>query len=154
MFDKQIADFNYKLLNNILISRDYLSRWKNDSSTCLYCKHPNETIRHLLYDCKNVKKIWNIVSIILHFVVSWKHVIVGLYKEISNTITIYNNVISYVALRIYKYKMWCRINNDIEKPEDIISHVKTSTKMFYLALKKSKFSNFNIDMFRLLFEKL
>lgn len=101
-----------------------------------------------------MKKIWNIVSIILHFVVSWKHVIVGLYKEISNTITIYNNVISYVALRIYKYKMWCRINNDIEKPEDIISHVKTSTKMFYLALKKSKFSNFNIDMFRLLFDKL
>lgn len=154
MFDKQIADFNYKLLNNILISREYLSKWKNDSSACLYCKHSNETIKHLLYDCTNVKKIWNIVSIILHFVVSWKHVIVGLYKEINNKVIVYNNVISFVALRIYKYKMWCRINDDIEKPEDIISHVKTSTKIFYLALKKSKYSNFNIDMLRLLFEKL
>lgn len=56
MFDKQIADFNYKLLNNILISREYLSKWKNDSSACLYCKHSNETIKHLLYDCTNVKK--------------------------------------------------------------------------------------------------
>lgn len=56
MFDKQIADFNNKILNNILINRDYFSRWKIDSSTRLYCKHPNETIKHLLYDCMDVKK--------------------------------------------------------------------------------------------------
>lgn len=61
--DKQISDFYNKPLNNILINRDNLRTWKNDSSTCFYCKPHNETIRHLLYAMIVImwKKIYRIL---------------------------------------------------------------------------------------------
>ena len=78
--DKHIAEFSYKLFNNILCNNAYVSKWKKDiKNECTHCKQI-ETIKHLIYECDNVKNIWNIVSSYLSFEVKWKHIVVGFFS--------------------------------------------------------------------------
>ena len=46
---------------------------------------------------------------ILKFDVSWKHIVVGFDHEMNEKAIKFTNLISFLALRIYKYKMRCRI---------------------------------------------
>ena len=48
---------------------------------------------------------------ILNFSVLWKHIVIGFYEE-SNSKTIFlNTIITYIAYKIYKFKMSRRIQN-------------------------------------------
>ena len=51
-FDKNISDFNYRMLKYLLNNRNYLSKWKDISNMCPYCKDCVETNKHLLYECQ------------------------------------------------------------------------------------------------------
>ena len=58
MYEKRIAEFNYKLLNDILNNNVYVSKWNKDVSPfCTFC-NIEEDIKHVLYDCEIVKPIW------------------------------------------------------------------------------------------------
>lgn len=58
MYEKRIAEFNYKLLNDILNNNVYVSKWNRDVSPfCSFC-NIEEDIKHVLYDCEIVKPIW------------------------------------------------------------------------------------------------
>lgn len=71
--DKQLSDFNYRLLNNILCNNAYLCKWKVDvKPECRMC-NKMETSYHLIYECKNVLLIWRLLSEFLSFDVKWKH---------------------------------------------------------------------------------
>ena len=153
-FDKKIADFNYRLLNNLLNNRNYLSKWKNISNLCPHCKECVETNKHLLYECQNVKKIWKMVGEIVKFEVSWKVITVGFYNETNEKTILLNNLVSFIALRIYKYKMWCRIEETIESSDKISCHLKNSLNTFYFALKRSKYKQWKLDIFKKLGERL
>ena len=72
---------------------------------CSVCFTHVEISRHLIYECKNVAQIWKIVSASLNFDVSWKHIILGFYLENNKKVRTQNNLISYIACRIYKRKM-------------------------------------------------
>ena len=81
--DKKIAEFNYKLLNNIFCNYLYLSKWNaNKTSTCETC-NKDEDKKHLIFDCLtcNSIRIWEIISISLLIDIQWKYVIVGFYNE-------------------------------------------------------------------------
>ena len=100
-----------------------------------------------MYECQNVKEIWNVSNKILKFDVSWKHIVVGFYHEMNekkNTI-IFTNLISFLALRIYKYKMWCRIDEKNESSEEILCNVKYFLNTFYSALQRSKYKLWKIE---------
>ena len=44
--DKHVAEFNFKLLYNILSYNAYISKWnRNVSNLCMYCKHV-ENMKH------------------------------------------------------------------------------------------------------------
>ena len=46
-----IREFNYKLINNIIPSGYWLSKWKRDiSEKCAICNQL-ETTQHMLFDC-------------------------------------------------------------------------------------------------------
>ena len=66
-------------------------------------------ICQLQYEVQNVKEMWNVSNKILKFDVSWKHIVVGFYHKMNEQTIIFNNLISFLALRIYKYTIWCRI---------------------------------------------
>lgn len=57
MYENRIAEFNYKLLNDILNNNVYVSKWNKDVSPfCTFC-NTEEDIKHLSYDCEIVKPI-------------------------------------------------------------------------------------------------
>ena len=79
--DKSIADFNHRLLHNLLNYNNQLSKWKRDvSPLCTLC-NVVENCKHLIIHCKNVVNIWLKASHILRFNVSWKHIVVGFYLK-------------------------------------------------------------------------
>ncbi len=60
--DKKLAEFNYKVLCNILYTRAKLSKFKNNiTEECPYCNEPQNT-RHLILECQRVSHIWAIVG--------------------------------------------------------------------------------------------
>ena len=82
IFDKSVAEFNFKLLNNILNSHYMVSKWNKEvQSYCSVCFTQEENSRHLIYECRNVSQMWNIVYATLNFDVSWKHIILGFYYK-------------------------------------------------------------------------
>lgn len=101
-----------------------MSKWKKDiSNQCVHCKQI-ENIKHLLFECNNVKNIWNTVSNLLSFKIQWKHIVVGFFYEKSDKTKSLNLLITYVAYRIYKQKMLCRLDSMNETECNIYNHVK------------------------------
>ena len=85
IFDKEIAEFNHKLLNNILCNNFYLSKWKHDVTMyCKNCTNEVENTKHLLYECNNIKQIWYIIGTVLNFDIKWKHIVIGFYQGDSD----------------------------------------------------------------------
>ena len=74
-----------------------------------------EDIKHLLYDCMHVQYTWKMLSLVLSFKVQWTHVILGFYFEQNSKLCFLNTVISFLAFKIYKYKMYCRLQNKVVK---------------------------------------
>ena len=45
MDDRKLAEFNYKLINNILINKAYLSKWISETNAnCSFCNQKEDTI--------------------------------------------------------------------------------------------------------------
>ena len=122
ILDKNVAKFNYKLLHNLLSNR-YLVSIDNK---CILCNDEIENNMHLIYDCRNAQQIWKSFSTCLKFDIDWKHIIIGFYDEINDKTILLNNLISYIACRIYKFKKCCRIKGDNESSQNITSHIKTA----------------------------
>ena len=107
-----------------------------------------ETCEHLIYNCSNVQSLWKLLSLYLNFDVKWKHIAVGFYFEKNRKTLDLNFIISFIAFRIYKYKMYCRLNSLDETRYNIFQHVKFSVMKYAKILK-----NLNVLAEYRLFEK-
>lgn len=77
-------------------------------------------------------------SFVCKFNIKWKHVVIGFYFEFNQNTNLLNNFISFIALKIYKYKMFCRIENTQETEASLINNVKKCTIFWYRTIKYSK----------------
>ena len=137
------------MINNILYNRSIVSKWKPDIDTyCQQC-HTVEDNKHLILNCENVKNIWTIVSAVLNIDIKWKHIVLGFYSEQNIKICLLNNIISFISYRIYKYKMYCRLEDLSESSFAIQKHIKHECYKTYLTYKVC-YKNVNF----LLLEKL
>ena len=142
--DKNVAEFNYKLLNNLLCNDYYLSKWKiGHTMYCKVCPADIEFTQHLIYSCSNVQRIWNIVRLILNFEIKWKHIVLGFYHGKSDYIDFLNFLISFIACKIYKYKMFCRLESLDENSYNISANVKSALHVLHriYLYKGYRFSN-------------
>ncbi len=100
--ERKIGEFNYKLLCNILCTRDKISKWNNNiSKNCQYC-NSEHSVKHLLFECPRVVNLWQIISAALKFNVKYHHIIIG--SPVTNDYIISRNlVLSYSAYSIYKF---------------------------------------------------
>ena len=129
--DKQLAEFNYKLLNNLLNNNKSVSTWnKNVSSLCNFCQQQEDT-KHLIFECKNVKDIWKITGDFLKSNINWKHIVIGYFLDETRTTKILNHVISYVAYLIFKVKMKLRLENKSETEIVILQYAKHNLLYYY-----------------------
>ena len=145
IFDRYISEFNYKLLNNILSCNSLLCKFKiRDNENCMYCIHESENIKHLLFDCRNVQSLWYEMGILLNIRIQWKHLIIGFYIEKNDKTFFFNNFISFIAFKIYKYKMYCRIHNKTEDEIGLKCYIKNSLVILINVLKNlNQMENFN-----------
>ena len=64
-----------------------------------------ENTKHLIFECVNIQNIWKILSAAIRFDIQWKHIVIGFFLEYNEKVSIFNNIISFIACRIYKYKI-------------------------------------------------
>ena len=140
--DKNVAEFNYKLLHNLLCNNYLLSKWKKDvDRNCNFCGNVIENNLHLILECQNVRKVWNTVEMVLEINIRWKHVVLGFFHEDNYKVRSLNFVISFFAFRIYKTKMMLRMEDKNESVYNLLMHVKLDCHKTYLILKKSKYNS-------------
>ena len=84
---------------------------------------------------------WFEVSAILNFDVKWRHIIVGFYLEENSKVALYNTLLSFIAYRIYKYKMYCRIDNINETEYNVKCSVRNSlATLFTIPLFNNRYT--------------
>ena len=60
MPEKKLAEFNYKIMHNILICGKYLSKWVDSiNEKCEICENVHD-IPHMLFGCKLAQYIWQL----------------------------------------------------------------------------------------------
>jgi hypothetical protein len=91
IFDKSVAEFNFKMLRNLLSCNMYISKWKNINKNCPYCG-TNKSIEHLIFNCNLSKDIWRYISDKVHFDITWKIIVIGFYSECNNVTYTFNNI--------------------------------------------------------------
>ena len=96
--ETKIAEFNYKVLHNILACNQNLFRWKKSTSkACIYCKFHLQDTKHLIWECNSVKTVWQKVSQVLKTNITWQHIVIGINGNLQA-----NLIISVVSFLIYK----------------------------------------------------
>lgn len=146
--DKNVAEFNYKLLHNLLCNNYLLSKWKKDvHRNCTFCADVIENNAHLIFECQNVRQIWNTVEMVLEIDIRWKHIVLGFFHEDNPKVHTFNFVISYIAFRIYKSKMMLRLENKTESVNNLLIQVKLDCYRTYLTLRKSKYDFLDHKLF-------
>ncbi len=106
--DRKLAEFNYKVICNIIYTRSKLSKWnKQLSDKCVFCEQIQDT-KHLLFDCPRVKNAWVLIGSILNMSIRYKHIVLGDTPN-SSFIKSRNLVINYISYSIYK--MWILSEN-------------------------------------------
>jgi hypothetical protein len=93
-----------------------------------------ETCEHLIYNCSNVQSLWKLLSLYLNVDVQWKHIAVGFYFEKNRKTLDFNFIISFIAFKICKYKMYCRLEKKDKNEFEIRNHVKLSPAYYSSAL--------------------
>lgn len=75
----------------------------------------------------------------------WKTV-VGFFYDFTGTTKTFNNVISFVGYKLYKYKIKCRLQNEIPNENALLYTLKSSLYYFYFitASAKSVISSYKI----------
>ncbi len=106
--DKKLAEFNYKVLCNIIYTRSKLAKWnKQITNKCVFCDQIQDT-KHLLFECPRVENAWSLIGSILNLSIKYKHIVIG---DIPNNpyIKSRNLVLNYISYSLYK--MWILSEN-------------------------------------------
>ena len=144
--DKQLSEFNFKILHNLLNNNKSVSMWnKNVSEKCNYC-FLIEDVKHLIFDCKNVKRIWEVARNVCQINIQWKHIVVGYFLVENRNTQLFNLLISVIAFLIYKIKMKLRFEQRLESDMEINIYVKNNLLYYYEIYKKLE-TRLNVKLF-------
>ena len=103
--DKNMSEFNFKILNNILPCNMNLLKWKRkDSDLCSLCNVP-EDIPHMLYYCKYARSIWDAINAKANFMIQASDVILG-----CNLNDLEVSIVTFISY--FLYKMWLKNSFD------------------------------------------
>lgn len=147
IYDKRICEFNYKMLNNTVCCNSFLFKCKyRSSASCNMCSE-NEDVKHLIFECEHVKMIWSTLSLVIGFDIQWKHVILGFYFERNTKIRYFNTIVSFIAYKIFKYKMCCRSQKKTETYNELVLYLKNNIRYnIDVLVNMSKIQMFKINI--------
>jgi hypothetical protein len=108
MEDKTLAEFNFKLLHNILPNRKYLYKYKNiNNESCLSCGEIEDTY-HILMNCKHIKPKLKKIMNTLNVEFSIKEQFLNNYETKTQWIS---TLLHYISLKIGSRYKTIKINN-------------------------------------------
>ena len=96
---KKIAETNFKILHGILPCGENLKRWKIKVNSYCYICNENETILHLIFNCRYSNHIWQKIQYILNRDLTSYYIICGLNNKGDEPV---NFLISLISHCIYK----------------------------------------------------
>ena len=122
--------FQYKCLNGILYLNNSLYKMKlSDTPLCPYCQEAKETISHLFYECRETKKLWNNIKLILKNVlhlppISLQSAVIGFLDISKDDFKLANTVLLSFKLTLYTNRYKKKIDtkeiiNNLSKRENI-----------------------------------
>ena len=127
----KLREFNFKLIHNLVPCGYSLSKWNTSvSQFCFLCDH-NETVSHMLFECEQIKIIWDNISQSVNFKISLKEIICG-YTNFDNSkiVKTINYIITLVAYAIFKKNSKCKFENIEYKIESVIYQIINDIKSF------------------------
>lgn len=147
IYDKRICEFNYKILNNTVCCNSFLLKCKyRSSAACNMCSE-TENVKHLIFECEHVKMIWSTLSLAIGFDIQWKHVILGFYFDRNTKIRYFITIVSFIACKIFKYKMCCRSQKKTETYNELVLYLKINIRYnIDVLVNMSKIQMFRINI--------
>ena len=106
----------------------------NISENCVFCNDLN-TAKHLLFDCRKVKVIWQKIGDVMKLDIKWKHILLGF--SIENKIGKIRNIIITIICKAI-HSNWSRHceNNRILEKTNIKAIVAYKLKFYSKILEK------------------
>ena len=103
--DNKLSEFMYKLINNLIVCRKTLFKWKKiDTDLCPVC-NKEETVKHIYFECKNVQELWIIISDVLKVDLTWEKIVLGFVEDLS--VHSFRNLVIGIVLYA-RYKFWLK----------------------------------------------
>ena len=121
MHDKKLAEFNYKVLNNILSCGSNLKKWKKqENDQCEICKQTDDVL-HLVVFCNLAEYTWLLASQAtdLQLKNSIEEIIFA--KTVSQDVTI---IISILSFLLYKYWLTSNLESKTRSKESYMYFLK------------------------------
>ena len=130
--DRKTQEFQYKFLNDILINKYWLCKWKIiDTDICQNCKKSTETILHLFWECPAVSEFWAKFNVYvrnsLGVTVNVKDVFLGTRQQPLCSLIM-------IAKR-YIYK--CMFKEELPKLQPFLSSVKYTKRIEEVISKRN-----------------
>ena len=138
LFENRIKQFNFKLLHRIIPSRENLCKWKiSEDDMCFLCKE-KESTKHILLYCKEAKKFWKIVKIVIFHMfkvkieIDEKILIIGYFIKNKQFLTI-NVLLVLAEYTIYKnyFKKTSQNNRRINNVATLFNEFKSSVRNYF-----------------------
>lgn len=140
----KMKEFNYKLIHNLVASRNVVSKWnKNVSCFCPYCNEI-EDVEHMLFKCIYNQFIWKKVGETLSLDIQYRHIVLGFWHTDNEKYDILNLIVSCVAFCICKKRVLDNIHN-VHNTNDYTKSVQLQykSKVFLLKFLKQYETEFN-----------
>ena len=149
----KLAEFNYKLLNNLIICGQRLNKWNKDiPKYCSVC-NMEESPEHLLFTCNRVANIWLFFSDIVSFQIKWKHIVLGFFES-NNNVMFFNLLFAIIARSIFVD--WCKCTYGVSFYKDInlMINITNNIHVHRCLCKSSKLFTKWVGQFERVCEKL
>ena len=119
----KLAEFSYKILNNILPTNETVNKWnKTVSKLCPFCKK-EEDLEHLLYNCSLLESVWSKFELALKCSLNWKLIVLGYSFDTTRTVFI-EKCLTITTYSMYNYKIKCKMKGNNFVKEGLLNNVK------------------------------
>jgi hypothetical protein len=151
---KQLAEFNYKVLSGTLPCGKNLSKWIKDiPPLCKIC-NVTEDMKHMLYDCVNVRDIWICIGNKMKVDMKWKHIVVGYFLYQNSITKVLNWLSCLIAYSIFKCNNLCKWKetnyNECNVKKKVVTDLQSFQKMQMYFCEKYIADNILTDIINVL----
>lgn len=114
----------------------FLSKWnKNVSEFCQLCQNRESTF-HMLYDCQYIKTLWEEISCILNFKITYKEIVCGFTNyENSKLLKTVNIIITLVTYAIFKVNNKCKFDTSDYSIHNVYFQISNDINSFLRYIK-------------------